>query len=135
MCGYDPGAHLINISFNVYRRRTGIVCGSARREILTLGALLGVSLGEGFTTLVVTLWCFNTVGCEILTLGEGFTTQVVTLWCFNTVGREILTLGEGFTTQVVTLWCFNTVGRETLTLGEGFTTRWPSHSPTLYADA
>jgi hypothetical protein len=33
-------------------------------------------------------------------LGEGFTTQVVTLWCFNTVGREILTLGEGFTTQV-----------------------------------
>ena len=35
-----------------------------------------------------------------LTLGEGFTTQVVTLWCFNTVGRKILTLGEGFTTQV-----------------------------------
>jgi len=24
---------------------------------------------------------------EILTLGEGFTTQVVTLWCFNTVLR------------------------------------------------
>jgi len=24
---------------------------------------------------------------EILTLGEGFTTQVVTLWCFNTVDR------------------------------------------------
>ena len=32
---------------------------------------------------------------KILTLGEGFTTQVVTLWCFNTVGRKILTLGEG----------------------------------------
>jgi hypothetical protein len=71
-----------------------------RRKILTLG--------EGFTTQAVTLWCFNTVGRKILTLGEGFTTQVVTLWCFNTVGRKILTLGEGFTTQVVTLWCSNT---------------------------
>jgi hypothetical protein len=41
---------------------------------------------KGFTTQVVTLvWCFNTVGRKILTLGEGFTTQVVTLWCFNTV--------------------------------------------------
>ena len=29
--------------------------------------------------------CFKTVGRNILTLGEGFTTQVVTLWCFNTV--------------------------------------------------
>ena len=56
---------------------------------------------------------------KILTLGDGFTTLVVTLWCFNTVGRKILTLGEGFTTQVVTLWCFNTVGRKILTLGEG----------------
>ena len=60
---------------------------------------------EGFTTQVVTLWCFNTVGRKILTLGEGFTTQVVTLWCFNTVGRKILTVGEGFTTQVVTPLC------------------------------
>jgi hypothetical protein len=41
---------------------------------------------------------------KILTLEEGFTTQVVTLWCFNTVGRKILTLGEGFTTQVVTAY-------------------------------
>jgi hypothetical protein len=43
---------------------------------------------------------------EILTLGEGFNTQVITLWCFYIVGREILTLGEGFNTQVITLWCF-----------------------------
>jgi hypothetical protein len=41
-----------------------------------------------------------------LTLGEGFNTQVITLWCFYIVGREILTLGEGFNTQVITLWCF-----------------------------
>jgi hypothetical protein len=41
---------------------------------------------------------------EILTLGEGFNTQVITLWCFYIVGREILTLGEGFSTQVITLW-------------------------------
>ena len=36
-------------------------------------------------------------------LGGGFLTrlQVVTLWCFNTVGRDILTLGEGFTTNPV----------------------------------
>ena len=40
---------------------------------------------------------------EFLTLGEGFNTQVITLWCFYIVGREILTLGEGFNTQVVTL--------------------------------
>ncbi len=37
---------------------------------------------------------------QILTLGEGFNTQVITLWCFYIVGREILTLGEGFNTQV-----------------------------------
>jgi len=43
---------------------------------------------------------------EILTLGEGFNTQVITLWCFYIVGREISTLGEGFNTQVITLWCF-----------------------------
>ena len=30
---------------------------------------------------------------EILTLGEGFNTQEITLWCFYIVGREILTLG------------------------------------------
>jgi hypothetical protein len=46
------------------------------------------------------------VGREVLTLGEGFNTQVITLWCFYIVGREILTLGEGFNTQVITLWCF-----------------------------
>ena len=45
-------------------------------------------------------------GAEILTLGEGFNTQVITLWCFNRVGRKILTLREGFNTQVITLWCF-----------------------------
>ena len=50
-----------------------------------------------------------------LTLGEGFNTQVITLWCFYIVGREILTLGEGFNTQVITLWCFYIVGREMLT--------------------
>jgi hypothetical protein len=33
-------------------------------------------------------------------MGEGFNTQVITLWCFNIVGREILTLGVGFNTQV-----------------------------------
>ena len=38
---------------------------------------------------------------EILTLGEGFNTQVITLWCYYIVGREILTLGEGFNTQVI----------------------------------
>jgi hypothetical protein len=27
----------------------------------------------------------HSAGRKILTLGEGFTTQVVTLWCFNTV--------------------------------------------------
>jgi hypothetical protein len=70
-----------------------------RREILTLG--------EGFNTQVITLWCFYIVGRGILTLGEGFNTQVITiLWCFYIVGREILTLGEGFNTQVITLWCF-----------------------------
>jgi len=42
-------------------------------------------------------------------MGEGFNTQVITLWCFNIVGREILTLGVGFNTQVITLWCFNIV--------------------------
>jgi hypothetical protein len=76
---------------------------SGRREILTLG--------EGFNTQVITLWCFYIVGREILTLGEGFNTQVITLWCFYTVGREILTLGEGFNTQVITLWCFYIVLR------------------------
>jgi hypothetical protein len=35
---------------------------------------------------------------EILTLGEGFNTQVITLWCFYIVGREILTLGEAVST-------------------------------------
>ena len=34
---------------------------------------------------------------EILTLGEGFNTQVVTLWCFNIVVREILTWGRVLT--------------------------------------
>ena len=39
-----------------------------------------------------------------LALGEGFNTAwVITLWCFNIVGREILTLGEGFNTRVITL--------------------------------
>ena len=46
------------------------------------------------------------VGRNILTLGEGFNTQVLTIWCCYVVGREILTLGEGFNTQVITLWCF-----------------------------
>ncbi len=57
-----------------------------------------------------------------MTLGEGFNTQVITLWCFYIVGREILTLGEGFNTQVISLWCFYIVGREILTLllGGGF---------------
>ena len=51
----------------------------------------------------------------MVTLGEGFNTQVVTLWCFNIVVREILTLGDGgglLSSQVVTLhslWCFNIV--------------------------
>ncbi len=43
------------------------------------------------------------VGRENLTLGEGFNTQVITLWCFYIVGRENLTLGEGFNIQVITL--------------------------------
>ena len=34
---------------------------------------------------------------EILSLGEGFNTQVVTLWCFNIVVREILTWGRVLT--------------------------------------
>ena len=34
---------------------------------------------------------------EILTLGEGFNTQVVTLWCFNIVVRETLTWGRVLT--------------------------------------
>jgi hypothetical protein len=58
--------------------------------------------------------CRDSGARRILTLrclaGEGFThAQVITLWCFNIVGREILTLGEGFNTQVITLWCFNIV--------------------------
>jgi len=51
-------------------------------------------------------------GARDLTLGEGFNTQVITLWCFYIVGREILTLGEGFNTQVITLWCFYIVGNQ-----------------------
>ena len=30
---------------------------------------------------------FNIVGREILTLGEGFNTRVINLWCFNIVQR------------------------------------------------
>ena len=72
-----------------------------------------MTLGEGFNTREITLWCFYIVGREILTLGEGFNTRVINLWCFNIVGREILTLalGGGLIQHSAviypTWWCFN----------------------------
>ncbi len=53
-----------------------------------LDLLRYIVLGPGRTCLgkLDTLGCVDGEGREILTLGEGFNTQVITLWCFYIVG-------------------------------------------------
>jgi hypothetical protein len=43
-----------------------------------------------YRPVLVHLTLVRETGRKILTLGEGFNTQVITLWCFNIVGRKIL---------------------------------------------
>ena len=47
-----------------------------------------------------------------MTFPDTPTTQGLSLWCFNTVGGEILTFPDTPTTQGLSLWCFNTVERD-----------------------
>ena len=60
-------------------------------EILTLGVGGGFQHSGNYPGPSVRACFYAVVGREILTLGEGFNTQVITLWCFYIVPPERLT--------------------------------------------
>jgi len=64
-------------------------------------------------------------GRKILTLGEGFTTQVVTLWCFNTVTLKLKVNKKGVSKGRYTL------GPGSAFCGEGWPSASPAVIPCL----